>query len=59
MTNEEFDNDAVIEFLMQKLDYYENLNKRDIKKIIEDIPNYVFMREDYDIGRNIDEHENC
>ena len=44
---------------MQKLDYYENLNKRDIKKIIEDIPNYVFMREDYDIGRNIDEYENC
>lgn len=34
MTYEEIDNDTAIEFLMQKLDYYENLNKKDINKAI-------------------------
>ena len=57
MTIEEVDNDAVIEFLMQKLDYYENLNKTDINKIIEDIPTYIFIGDGDDIGRNIDEYE--
>ena len=36
------DNDAVIEFLMQKLDFYENINKQDIARFLEEIPTYIF-----------------
>ena len=27
---------------MQKLDFYENINKKDIAKMIEEIPTYIF-----------------